>query len=117
MLIILIGFTFITLGIYAIYSYNKKLAKLRHEGIETVATIIKIAGSRRQGRKVFVEYTVGGKDILAFLGIYSKGMSVGGVLTLYIDKSNPEEFIYVGSHHVIIGILFIVMGVITPFIF
>ena len=108
--ILLIGVIFIGLGIYAIWSYTKKLNRFRIDGYEAIATIVNISGMY-DNHKAFITYTIEGNEYIVELNYYSNSMRVGDKVKIYVNSQNPQNYIYVGNAPIFIGALFIVIGI------
>ncbi len=67
--------------------YNALLKEYREKGIIRETSAIAI----------IIGYTVDGKTYLKELGYFSDEMYIGQDLTIYINKNNPENFVYNGG--------------------
>jgi len=95
---LLLGIIFSTVGI-AIISMGLFFRSLTNEFEEnseaTTATIIRIDEDYRNGKEdyeVYVEFEVDGIRYSGKLDLYHSGMSVGEEVTVYYNKSDPNDF-------------------------
>lgn len=113
--ILSVSAAFVGLGAYVVWSYIKKLNRLRIEGSEVTATIVKISGMRKN-RKAFISYTTAGNEYTIQLNYYSNGMKAGDTVKLYVNNNNPKDIIYVGKGPVVMGVLFVIIGAALPIV-
>lgn len=109
-----IGAIFVVIGFVmfdSIFTYTNK--------VDTVGTITEISPYRNTNHdrdyKVYVSYTVEGKEYESVLGGYSSGFYEGKEIEIYYDKDNPNKIgaksldllflIFPG-----IGMIFLVIG-------
>ena len=109
--ILLIGVVFIGLGIYTIWSYAKELNRFRIEGYEVIARITEISGMY-DNRKAFITYTAADKEQTVELSYYSNSMRVGDKVKIYVNDTNPQDYVYVGKGPVVMCILFVLIGIV-----
>ena len=108
--LIIIGLIFISLGTYTILMYAKKQKRLSDEGHQVTARISKFTG-RRKNRRAFITYTVNGKEFTAELDHFSNDMKIGDEISLYVDKTNPQDFVTSGKTPIAMGVLFMLIGI------
>ena len=107
---IFFGIIFALYGSSVAIYYIKKRNLLSHEGEQVTATITSIRG-RRKHRRVYIRYIFNNEVYEAKLGYYSSSMRIGDDVELYINKDDPEDYIYAGNGPIVLGVIFIVIGI------
>lgn len=95
---ILFGIIFALIGSFVTIFHIKKRNLLSREGEQVIATITSIHGGRERKRA------------------YST-MRIGDDVELYINKDDPKDYVYAGNGPIVLGVIFIVIGIFVPLFF
>ena len=112
---IFFGIILALLGASVSINHIKKRNLLSHEGEQVIATITSIS-RRRKHRRAYVRYIFNNEEYETKLDYYSSEMRIGDYVELYINKDDPEDYVYAGNGPVVLGVIFIVIGIV-PLLF
>ena len=113
---IFFGIIFALTGFFVTISHIKKRNLLSYEGEQVIATITSIRGGRKH-RRAYIRYIFNNEEYETKLYYYSSAMRIGDDVELYINKDDPEDYVYAGNGPIILGIIFIVIGIFVPLFF
>ena len=102
-------------GAFIAINHIKKRNLLSHEGEQVIATITSIRG-RRKHRRAYIRYIFNNEEYETMLYYYSSSMRIGDDVELYINKDDPEDYVYAGNGPIELGVIFIVIGIV-PLLF
>jgi hypothetical protein len=120
---ILFGAIFIVLGIWLKHKWSTKQNHLRSNGVETYATITSVQKSAtgKSGyavSRIYILYEFGGNEYRTQLD-QLVGKGVGEKVKLYVNPSNPADFVSDGNDAkkgatilIIVGIIAVILGII-----
>lgn len=97
----------------AIY-HIKKRNLLSHEGEQVIATISSIRG-RRKHKRAYIRYIFNNEEYETKLAYYSSTMRIGDEVELYVNKDDPEDYVYASNGPIVYGVILIFVGIL-PFL-
>ena len=111
-----IGAIFVLLGAFAVWSLARKAKHFKNDGVKVTAEIASIEGVAGDAygsgnRKVFVSYMVNEQAYIVELNYFSNSMRVGGKVEIFVSNTNHQDIIYAGNRPLILGFLFVFIGV------
>lgn len=110
------GIIFASTGSFIAIYHIKKRNLLRHEGEQVIATITSIS-RRRKHRRAYVRYIFNNEEYETKLDYYSSEMRIGDYVELYINKDDPEDYVYAGNGPIVLGVILIAVGIFVPLLF
>ena len=114
--LIFFGIIFALTGSFITISHIKKRNLLRHEGEQVISTITSIS-RRRKHRRAYIRYIFNNEEYETKLYYYSSAMRIGDDVELYVNKDDPEDYVYAGNGPIVLGVIFIVIGIFMPLLF
>ena len=100
------GIIFALIGSFVTISHIRKRNLLSHEGEQVIATITSIHGDR-----AYIRYIFNNEEYETKLYYYSSTMRIGDDVELYINKDDPKDYVYAGNGPIVLGVIFIVIGI------
>jgi len=110
------GIIFALIGSFVTISHIRKRNLLSHEGEQVIATITSIHGGRER-KRAYIRYIFNNEEYETKLYYYSSTMRIGDDVELYINKDDPKDYVYAGNGPIVLGVIFIVIGIFVPLFF
>lgn len=105
------GIIFVLIGSFVTISHIRKRNLLSHEGEQVIATITSIHEDGDRERWAYIRYIFNNEEYETKLYYYSSTMRIGDDVELYINKDDPKDYVYAGNGPIVLGVIFIVIGV------